>query len=154
MSKRKAPEADPADLDEFAGVRTLTRKQVGDMIRRRESLVEVDLRGCDLSGLSFDGLDLTAAKFGEANLSKCSFRGARLARASFWGSSLRDVTFDEADLEEADFDYANLDGVTLRGAKTRKAIFPLKRVSLESVRESVRSGRKLRMEAPVREDDD
>ena len=76
MSKRKAPEADLGDLDEFAAIRTLSRKQVGDMIRRKESLVEADLRGCDLSGLSFDGVDLTAAKFGEANLSKCETMAA------------------------------------------------------------------------------
>ena len=57
-------------------------------------------------------------------------------------------------LEDADLDYAWLDGVSLKGSKVRKAIFPLKKVPLEDIRESVRSGKRLRMEPMAVDDDD
>lgn len=159
MTRRKTPstERDPelSDLDrEEFGSRALNRKTVLDMLRKKESLEEADLRGLDLSGVSFDGARLVYAKFAEANLSKCSFRGANLTGASFFGASLKDAVLDESNLEEADFDYAWLDGVTLRGATIRKAIFPLKKVKLDDIRESVRSGRRLAMEPFPIDDDD
>ena len=158
MSRRKTPSTTEPDADidrdEFQGARALTRKQVLDMIKRKESLVEADLRGCDLSAIDFDGVDLSYAKFAESNLSRSAFRGANLTGASFFGSNLKDANFEDANLEEADFDYANLDGVVLKGAKVRKAMFPYRRVSAESVRESVRTGKRLTMEsAPLEEDD-
>ena len=63
-----------------------------------------------------------------------------------WHSDCKDACFDEASMEEADFDYSNLDGCTFRAAKVKKAIFPFNRLSLEAVMESVRTGRKVRME--------
>jgi uncharacterized protein YjbI with pentapeptide repeats len=158
MTRRKTappvpPELDP-DRDDFQGARALSRKQVVDMIRRKETLVEADLRGCDLAGVSFEGVDLSYAKFAESNLSKCNFNRADLTGASLFGANLKDATFEEANLEETDFDYANLDGVVLRGAKVRKTLFPYRRVSQEAVRESVRSGKKLVMEASAAEDDE
>lgn len=159
MSRRKStppPEASDldSDRDDFQGARALTRKQVLDMIKRKESLVDADLRGCDLSTVAFDGVDLSYAKFAEANLARCSFRGAQLTGASFFGANLKDASFEEANLEEADFDYANLDGVVLRGAKIRKAMFPYRRVTADAVRESVRSGKRLVMESAPVEDED
>jgi uncharacterized protein YjbI with pentapeptide repeats len=53
--------------------------------------------------------------------------------------------FDGANLEEADLDFANLDGSTFRDAKVRKAIFPFNRISMDNVQQSVRSGRRIRM---------
>ena len=156
MTRRKVPgRSEPLELekDDFAVGRPLNRKQVQDMIRRKESLVEADLRGCDLTGVVFDGTDLSYAKFAEANLARCSFRGCNLEGASFFGASLKDALLEDCQLEEADLDYAWLDGVSLRGSKVRKAIFPLKKVPLEEIRESVRSGKRLRME-PVTVDDD
>ena len=54
--------------------------------------------------------------------------------------------FDEANLEEADLDFSELDGASFKGAKIRKAIFPLSRISLEQLQQSVRTGRKVKME--------
>ncbi len=158
MSKRKSTDPDAIaidpDRDDFAAGRPLSRKQVTDMIRKKESFVDADFRGCDLNGIAFDGCDLTNAKFGESNLSKCSFRSANLTGASFWNASLKDASLEDANLEEADFDYANLDGVTFRGAKIRKAIFPLKRLPLDSIKTSVRTGERVKMEAQPHEDED
>ncbi|MFZ5479684.1 MAG: pentapeptide repeat-containing protein [Myxococcota bacterium] len=155
MTRRKTP--DPlldVDREDFSAGRPLTRKQVVEMVRKRESMEDADLRGCDLVGISFDGANLQRAKFAEANLSRCSFRGANLECASFFGANLKDASLEEANLEDADFDYANLDGVSLKGAKVKKAIFPLRRIPLDDIRESVRSGKRLHMEAmPLEEED-
>lgn len=156
MPRPRKPKAAPepaAERDDFDEVRTLTRKQVMDMIRRAETFEEADLRGVDLSGLSFDGMKLRNAKFGDCNLQRASFRGADLAGASFWNANLREATLDGADLEEADFDYCNLDGVSFKDAKIRKAIFPFRRLPLEAIQRSVRTGQRVRME-PMRHEDE
>lgn len=158
MTKRKTPApADSlldSDREDFSSGRPLTRKQVIEMIRRKETLEEADLRGCDLVGISFDGVSLKFAKFAEANLSRCSFRQSDLEGASFFGANLKDASLEGANLEDADFDYANLDGVTFLNAKTKKAIFPLRRLPLEAIRESVRTGKRVHMEAmPLEEED-
>lgn len=160
MTRRKNPPADSGESEsadpereDFAAVRVLNRKQVTEMIRRKESFDEADLRGCDLSGLVLDGLSFVHAKFADATLTRCSFRNANLTGASFFGANLKDGTLDDANLEEADFDYCFMDGVSFRGAKVRKALFPLKKLPLETIRESIRTGKRVSME-PFRIDED
>lgn len=126
---------------------TLSRKQVQDAIRKRNSLRDSDVRGEDLSGLAFDGMDLRNAKLAEADLSGCSFRQANLSGASLWNANLQDANLDGAILEEADLDFANLDGCTIRGARIRKAIFPVGQLDLESIQQAAQSGSRLRMES-------
>ncbi len=153
MSRKKPTSTEPHDPEEF-GDAALTRKQVVEMIRRRDSLAEADLRGADMSLLCFDGLDLSYAKFAEANLLRSTFRGSNLTGASFFSANLKEVCLDGANLEEADLDYANLDGVTLHNAKVRKAIFPSKKLSATDVRNAVATGARLRMEPFAPGDDD
>ncbi len=167
MTKRKnpapiepsvlAPADEPppeAGREDFSTSRSLTRKQVLEALRKKESFEEADFRGCDLVGIGFDGANLARAKFGEANLTRASFKGAILVGASFFGATLKDASLEDANVEEADFDYANLDGVTFRGAKVRKAIFPLRRLALKDIQDSVRTGRRVQMEAMALDDDD
>jgi uncharacterized protein YjbI with pentapeptide repeats len=160
MKRKQNPPSPPADSandpdrEDFSAGRPLARKQVLEMIRKKESFLDADLRGCDLVGLVFDGVDLSRAKFAEANLSRCSFRGSNLTGASFFAATLKDATLEDANLEEADFDYANLDGVCFRNAKIRKAVFPLRKLPLEQIRESVRTGARVRMEALALDEDE
>ena len=126
--------------------RSLTKKQVIELLAKGESLAEIDVRGIDLGGVNFDNADLSFSKLAECNLARATFRGAKLISASMWHSECKDCVFDGANLEEADFDYANLDGCTFRNAKIKKAIFPFARLPLEDIQESVRNGRKVRME--------
>jgi uncharacterized protein YjbI with pentapeptide repeats len=67
-----------------------------------------DLRGADLSGVSYTGADFARTDLRDANL-----RGARLTGASF----------RDADLRGANFDGAELIGISLRGAKLAGARF-------------------------------
>ena len=126
--------------------RPLTKKQVVEMVSRGESLAGMDLRDTDLSGICFDQADLAEAKLAECNLARCTFREADLRAASLWHSDCTDCVFDGANLEEADLDLAFLDGCSFRGAKIRKAIFPLTRISLTTLKNAVKTGKKLRME--------
>jgi len=133
--------------------RPLTKKQVLDLINRKQSLADMDMRGIDLSGVCFDGADMECAKLAEANLSRATFRGTNLNNASLWHAECKDAVFDGAMLEEADFDFANLEGASFRGAKVRKAIFPYNRLPLEDVLHSVRTGRKVRMHRGAAEEE-
>lgn len=133
--------------------RSLTKKQVIDLIAKGESLADMDMRGIDLSGVCFDGADLQRVKMAECNLARSTFRGTDLSAASLWHSDCKDAVFDEANLEEADLDFCNLDGCTFRGAKIRKAIFPFSRLSLDEIQVSVRTGKRVRMERRDLDDD-
>lgn len=153
LRKPKSPTDPATERDDFEDQRSLTRKQVHDMLRRKEPLANADLRGLDLSGLSFEGVNLVNAKFGDAKLMKCSFRFADLRGASFWNADMREATLDNATLDEADFDYCNLDSVSFKDAKIRKTMFPLKRLPLEAIQRSIKTGQRVRME-PMRHDDE
>lgn len=155
MSRKKSSPiaGEPHDPEEF-GDSALNRKQVLELLRRKESLDDADLRGTDLSGVVFDGASMRQAKFAEATLTRASFKGTDLRGASFFAANLKDACFDGANLEEADLDYAFLDGVTVQGAHVRKALFPTRKLPLADVRAAVVSGARLRMEPFGPDDDD
>jgi len=144
------PPAHSSPGEESSSPVALTKKQVLDRLRRSESLVESDLRGLDLSGTSFDGCDLSYVKMAECHLSRCTFRGANLSGASMWQADLRDVNFTNANLDDADMDMANLDGAILYKAKIRRTLFPLERLPMDRIMDSIRSGRRLVMDKEAR----
>ncbi len=151
---RKTKKAQGLPGDDFEEVRSLSRKQVMDMLKRGDSFEEADLRGADLSGVNFEGVNLINAKFAEANLQRAVFRNANLTGASFWNANLREASLECAQLEEADFEYSNLDGVNFKDAKIRKATWPLKRLPLETIQRSVRTGQRVKMEPMGHEEEE
>jgi uncharacterized protein YjbI with pentapeptide repeats len=110
-------------------------------------MTELDLRGTDLSGLSFEGIDLAYSKLADADLSRCSFKGANLTSVSLWHANLKDASFEGAVLDFADMDCANIDGCTFKGARLKKTILPNPRTSLTQVEDSVRTGRRVAFKA-------
>ena len=135
-------------FDDRAGsTEPLTRKQVQDALRRRQSLEGMDMRGTDLSGLVFDDADLQSAKLADADLSGCSFVGANLMNASMWHANLHNANLDNCNLEGADLDFSNLEGCTVKDAKIRKAIFPLARIPMERLKKAVTTGHRLYMDS-------
>ena len=139
---------DHAADESRSGPRVLTRKQVQEAIRRRTSLAAADIRGLDLRGFNFDGMDLSGAKLAESNLAGCSFRDSNLSGASLWSANLQDAILDGATLDEADFDFARLDGVSVKGARARKAIWPDGRTIIDTVHSAIRTGQRLRVSDP------
>ncbi|MEN9785973.1 MAG: hypothetical protein RLZZ299_1237 [Pseudomonadota bacterium] len=133
--------------------RSTLGRQLVEQLRRGERPMELDLRGCDLRGTSFDGLDLSRAKFGDADLRRCSFRGATLRGAVFFGADLQEACFDGADLEGADLDYANVVDVTFQGARLRHAVLPGRAGGRAQIEESVRTGARVRLAARRLEDE-
>ncbi len=125
--------------------KSLSRKQVQDLLRRGRSLQRADLRGANLNGLDFDSADLRDAKLAEADLSGCNFRRADLRGASLWKANLKNVSFEEARLEGADMDFAQLDGATFLKARLKKTILPLDRMDMGDVQHSVRDGSPVHM---------
>lgn len=126
--------------------RSLTRKQVQDLLRRGRSLQDADLRGANLTGLDFAGADLRDAKLAEADLSGCNFRGADLRGASMWKANLRNTVFEKTRLEGADMDFAHLDGASFLGARLKKTILPIDRMNMAEVEESIKQGSPVRMQ--------
>ena len=49
-------------------------------------------------------------------------------------------------MEETDMDFCYLEGATFRGARVKKTIFPINRISLAQIYACVKSGRKLTMD--------
>ncbi len=141
-----SPPAPRGTGDESSSPVSLTKKQVMDRLRRGESLADADLRGLDLSGTCFDSCDLSYAKMAECTLSRCTFRSANLSGASMWQADLRDTNFTSANLDDADLDMTNLDGAILYKAKIRRTLFPLDRLPMERIQDSIRSGRRLVMD--------
>ncbi len=126
--------------------KTLSKRQILDTLNRGESLSGADMRSLDLSGVCFDGADLSYAKLANCNLARATFRGANLSGTSLWHADCKDAVFDEALLEESDFDFTNLDGSTFRAARVKKTIFPNLQATLAEVRNSVRTGKKIRLD--------
>lgn len=126
--------------------RPLSRKQIQDAIAREESLEGTDMRGLDLSEMSFDGAQLAWVKFADSNLNGSTFRRANLNHASLWHTECVGCVFDEANLDEADLDMANLEGATFRDARVRKTVFPFPRTSNPRFMECVASGAPINMD--------
>ncbi len=126
--------------------RPLNKKQVLDILQKSKDLSDADMRGIELVGVVFDGANLQRAKMADCSLGRASFRGADLSGASLWHADCKDAVFDEAILESTDFDFAFLDGCTFRDARVKKAIFPFTRLPLSAVQDSVRTGKKVRMD--------
>jgi uncharacterized protein YjbI with pentapeptide repeats len=128
-------------------------RQLVEQLRRGERPHDLDLRGCDLRGATFDGLDLSLAKFSEADLRRCSFRGTTLRGAVFFGADLQEACFDGANLEGADLDYANVVDVTFLGARLRHAVLPGRAAGRTQIEESVRTGARVKLAARRLEDE-
>jgi hypothetical protein len=84
--------------------------------RSAGALVEVDLRGADLSGVDLRGADLWYAKLQRADLSLARLEGAILYRARLRGALLDHATLRCAALVEADLTLAKVTEADIDGA--------------------------------------
>ncbi|GAB5388255.1 MAG: hypothetical protein Alpg2KO_12230 [Alphaproteobacteria bacterium] len=81
-----------------------------DAIRKRKSLLGIDLQGFNLSGMDLSGVDFTAA-----DLRNVNFYGANVTGATFNGSNLKLATFKyNAEIQDGAFDGAvNLEDIDI-----------------------------------------
>jgi uncharacterized protein YjbI with pentapeptide repeats len=89
--------------------------------RSEPDLLEVVLRGANLSELNLDGANLRRADLGGANLRRTSLRWAKLTGADLSKTDLSEATLREADLFKADLRGANLSRAYLPAAYLSRA---------------------------------
>lgn len=91
------------------------RRQVEAALAAKESLVDRDFTGADLSGLDFSACDLSGTFLERAKLAGCSFRGANVERVVFARADLTGADFHGAKATGANFGEADLTGAKLTG---------------------------------------
>ncbi|PKN26874.1 MAG: hypothetical protein CVU65_04295 [Deltaproteobacteria bacterium HGW-Deltaproteobacteria-22] len=94
---------------------------------------DLDLSGCDLSGLSFDSREFKRANLRGANLRGASFldcefkkgdlREADLSEVKFESCSFPDAILDEAIIKDAVFEYCRFKGASWTGARVKRCRF-------------------------------
>ena len=99
----------------------------------RLSLLDCELRGCNLSNLQaggaalrrvvLDNCRLTGMALADATLADVTVRGCRVDLASFALSRLERVTFDDCLLAQADFLEGKLESVRFHGCDLTRADF-------------------------------
>ncbi len=79
----------------------------------KDTVVEANLRGANLTGADLSEANLTGADLSEANLSGADLNGADLSGADLSGAGLRGANLSEADLRGASLYRADLRGTSL-----------------------------------------
>jgi len=104
--------------------------QINDVLseRRYLDLEDTDLRGADLSRLSFPGVRFTgawldSASLRETNLERANFLHAKLKMADLTGANLHLADFEATNAQDADFSEATSDGANLKDTQCQGADF-------------------------------
>jgi uncharacterized protein YjbI with pentapeptide repeats len=84
--------------------------------RRKNTKVEPDFAGADLSELNLAGANLAKSDFSGAKLAGTNLSGANLARAKFFRADLSQANLSRAILFKANFSQADMAGANLDGA--------------------------------------
>ena len=92
-----------------------------------------DLRGADLSNVSYVGVDLAGSDLRGANLRNANLTGVDLARADLRNADLRGANLTGVDLYGAQMHGARFDGVNVTGADLRGALNGLDRDDLRGI---------------------
>lgn len=98
--------------------------EIWNEFRNKYPMVEIDLRGADLSnanlgGANFSNANLRGANFRYTNLDLANFRGADLREANLTMTLIAGADFSDADLSSADLIAANCTGTNFTRANLR-----------------------------------
>ncbi len=113
---------------------TYTRNQIERMAEDdMKNFNDLDLSGCDLSGLEFTqkpfkrailrGANLSGATFTQCEFKKADLRGASLLKTQFDQCEFPEAVFDEAIVEQAAFCQCDFKRATWNGSKVKKTEF-------------------------------
>jgi len=113
-------------------LRYLSELRVGEQAVRRVAVVKLadmnglincDLRGINLEGLSLKGFDFSGADLVEARIFGADLPGAKFIGSNLRGADMRGAVLTAADLRSAVLDDADLQGAHLEGARLQGASF-------------------------------
>jgi len=110
---------------------TMTKSEVDQKIKNKESLRGADLQEANLRGANLQGVDLQGAKLQGAELQEADLREAKLQGAELQEANLRRANLREADLREADLRGADLQEADLRGANLQGVDFSFFNISIQ-----------------------
>lgn len=138
-----ADSSGPRPPIESAKPKTLTRKEVIEILQTTRDFSELDLRKANLTKLDFTGClfvgsNCSYVNFKDSNLEACDF-----TNASLWNANLEGANLTRAVLEDADLDYTKLRGCLLYKANIRRATLPTDLIPREEILKSVNEGTKV-----------
>lgn len=128
---------------ESAKPKTLTRKEVIEILQTTRDFSDLDLRKANLTKLDFTGClfknsNCSYVNFKDSNLDSCDF-----SNASLWNANLEGANLTRANLEDADLDYTKLRGAVLYRANIRRATLPTDLIPRDEILKSVNDGSKV-----------
>ncbi len=128
---------------ESAKPKTLTRKEVIEILQTTRDFSGLDLRKAnltklDFSGCRFAGSNCSYVNFKDSNLDSCDF-----SDSSLWNANLEGANLTRSNLEDADLDYTKLRGAVLFKANIRRATLPTDLIPREEILRSVNEGSKI-----------
>lgn len=128
---------------ESAKPKTLTRKEVIEILQTTRDFSDLDLRKANLTKLDFTGCrfknsNCSYVNFKDSNLDSCDF-----SNASLWNANLEGANLTRANLEDADLDYTKLRGAVLYRANIRRATLPTDLIPRDEILRSVNDGSKV-----------
>jgi uncharacterized protein YjbI with pentapeptide repeats len=94
-----------------------------DRLIPKNSLVDSNLRGADLTNANLSNLNLEGVSFVEANLTNANLSGSNLAGAKFVCANLNGVDLSDAHLWSAKFCHANMTNANLSHSNISDADF-------------------------------
>ncbi len=123
--------------------RTLTRREVIDLLGTSRDFSGLDLRKANLTKLDFAGCSFSGCNLSYVNFRECNLEGCNFSNASMWNANLEGANLTRCNLEDADLDYTKLRGAVLYRAIIRRTTLPTDLIPREEIMKSVNEGTKI-----------
>jgi uncharacterized protein YjbI with pentapeptide repeats len=139
---RRGAEKGALDKDE-AKPKTLTRKEVTDILQTTRSFKHMDLRKANLSKLDCSNCDFSHCNLSYVNFKESNLESSNFSNASLWNANLEGSNLSKANLEDADLDYTKLRGAIMYKSNIRRATLPTDLIPREEILKSIQFGTKI-----------
>jgi uncharacterized protein YjbI with pentapeptide repeats len=139
-------DADLAGLDvesDASRPKTLTRKEVMEIVQTSRSFVGMDIRKANLTKMDLSNCDFTDSNCSYVNFKDSNLENANFTNSSLWNANLEGANLTRANLEDADLDYTKLRGAVLYKANIKRTTLPTELVPRDDILKSVNEGTKI-----------